>query len=58
MPRVIRPEEHLEIQTSTNLVTWSTTGVTDLSTASLLDGAISTSGGRVGFLRIRSVVGP
>lgn len=58
MSRVIRPDAHLEIQKSLNLVDWSTAGVTDFSTASLLDGGIPIDGNPQGFLRIRAVVNP
>ena len=58
VPRVPRPDASLEVQQSTNLVRWSATGVTDFSTANLLDGGIPIAGGPLGFLRIRAVNTP
>lgn len=55
MPRVFRTDAHLEIQRSTNLVDWGTTGVTDYSTSNFLDGGISTSVSTQGFMRVRGV---
>lgn len=54
MPRVLRPDAHLVIEASGDLVSWTTTGVTDSSTAELLQGRISLSGTQRRFLRIRA----
>jgi subtilisin family serine protease len=58
MPRVLRPDGHLEIQWSSNLVDWTATGVTDFSTSGLLDGAIPAANSPAGFLRVVGVVDP
>ena len=54
MPRVLRPDAHLVLEASSDLVSWTTTGVTDSSTAELLQGRISLSGTPRRFLRIRA----
>jgi subtilisin family serine protease len=58
MPRVLRPDAHLEIQWSPNLANWTTAGVTDFSTPDLLDGGIPTGNSPSGFLRVIGFVGP
>lgn len=54
MPRVLRSDAHLVVEASSDLVSWTTTGVTDSSTAELLQGRISLFGSPRGFLRIRA----
>jgi subtilisin family serine protease len=55
VPRILRPDAHFEIEMSSDLISWTITGVTDYSTpATLLDG-ISLSGAPRGFLRIRAI---
>jgi subtilisin family serine protease len=56
MPRVLRSDAHLVVEASSDLVSWTTTGVTDSSTAELLQGRISLSGSPRGFLRIRAAL--
>ncbi len=50
-----RPDAHFEIETSSDLISWTTTGVTDASTPGALLGGIPTSGAPRGFLRIKAV---
>jgi subtilisin family serine protease len=56
--RVTRADGHFEIETSTDLNTWRTTGITDFSTSSNLLGGIPGSAGSRGFLRIKAVGAP
>lgn len=56
--RVTRADAHFEIETSTDLNTWKTTGITDFSTPSNLLGGIQMSAGSRGFLRIKAVPSP
>lgn len=58
-PRVLRADSHFEIETSTDLVNWSTAGVTDESSPSELIGRvpIPPETGRV-FLRLKAVGTP
>jgi hypothetical protein len=58
VPRVPRPDAHLGIETSTDLITWTSAGVTDFSTVNTLLGGIATSGAPQGFLRIRAFPTP
>ncbi|MFN2508830.1 MAG: hypothetical protein ABR589_08670 [Chthoniobacterales bacterium] len=57
MPRVPRPDGHLEVQSSVNLESWSLDKVDDFSTPNLLDAGIPVVGRR-GFLRIRALPEP
>jgi subtilisin family serine protease len=52
--RALRPDAHLKIETSTDLETWTTTGVADFSTPSNLLGGILLSGQPRAFLRIKA----
>jgi subtilisin family serine protease len=54
MPRLARPDAHLEIQRSTNLVDWSSAGVVDYSTANLLDGGVLVGAQPAEFLRVKA----
>ena len=54
MSRVLRADAHLVVETSADLVTWTTMGVTTARTAENLSGSIPVSGGTRGFLRIRA----
>jgi len=58
VPQTPRPDGHLEIERSTNLVNWTTAGVTDFGSASLLHGGIPVAPDPVGFMRIRAFVSP
>ena len=59
MPRVSRPDAHLEVETSPDLRTWTTLGVNDFSTPETLLGGIPMSGGPPrGFLRIKALPTP
>lgn len=53
--RVLRPDAHFVIETSTDLKTWTTTGVADFSTPSTLLGGILLSGQSRAFLRIKAI---
>lgn len=55
LPRVLRPDAHFEIETSTDLKTWTTAGVADFSTPSTLLGGILLSGQSRAFLRIKAI---
>ena len=55
VPRVLRPDAHFEIEMSTDLITWTTTGVADFSTPSTLLGGVSLSGEPRVFLRIKAI---
>ncbi|MDB6079551.1 MAG: hypothetical protein JWO82_3298 [Akkermansiaceae bacterium] len=57
LPRVARTDAHFQVETSSNLGSWTAVGVTDASTPGQLLGRIPLSGAR-GFLRIRALVGP
>ena len=52
LPRVPRSDAHLVIERSTDLLSWTRTGVTDSSTSTLLRGEAATSGLPSVFLRI------
>jgi subtilisin family serine protease len=54
MPRVVRTDAYLEVQKSTDLVSWTTTGLTDSSTSETLIGTVSLSGLPRVFLRIKA----
>jgi hypothetical protein len=58
VPRVLRPDAHFEVEMSTDLISWTITGVTDFSTPETLMGGISLSGGPRGFMRIRAIPSP
>lgn len=55
LPRVLRPDAHFEIETSTDLKTWTTAGVADFSTPSTLLGGILLSSQPRAFLRIKAI---
>lgn len=55
VPRVLRPDARFEIETSTDMISWTNTGVTDGSTPGTLLGGIPTSGAPRGFLRIKAI---
>ena len=55
LQRVLRPDAHFVIETSTDLKTWTTTGVADFSTPSTLLGGILLSGQSRAFLRIKAI---
>lgn len=57
VPQVVRSDAHYAVETSTDLQTWTTSGVTDASTPLQVIGRIPATGLR-GFLRIRAVTGP
>jgi subtilisin family serine protease len=52
--RVTRADAHLAIEMSADLISWTTTGVTDLSTADTVLGGISLSDSPRSFIRIRA----
>jgi subtilisin family serine protease len=54
MPRIVRADASLEVQTSTDLITWTTTGVMDSSTPDMLIGSVSLTGQPRIFLRIKA----
>ena len=56
--RVTRADGHFEIETSTDLSLWKTSGITDFSTPTNLLGGIPTSSASKGFLRIKAVPSP
>ena len=56
--RVTRTAGHFEIETSTDLTTWRSSGITDFSTPTNLLGGIPTSNSAKGFLRIKAVPSP
>ncbi len=58
VPRLARPEAHFVVETSTDLLSWSTTGVSDFSSASQLLGGIFISNASRGFLRIKPLSTP
>jgi hypothetical protein len=58
VPRILRSDSHLEIETSSDLISWTSTEVTDFSSQSMLLGGISFSGVPKGFLRIKAVTNP
>jgi subtilisin family serine protease len=58
VPQTPRPDGHLEIEQSTNLVNWTAAGVTDFGSTNLLHGGIPVGPNPLGFMRIRAVVGP
>lgn len=58
VPRVLRPDAHFELETSADLTTWTTAGVTDNSTANTQLGGIPLTGSGRGFLRLRAVPSP
>jgi subtilisin family serine protease len=58
VPRVLRPDAHLQVEMSPDLSSWTAVGVTDFSTSGTALGGISLSGGTQGFLRIRAVPSP
>jgi subtilisin family serine protease len=58
VPQTPRPDGHLEIEQSMNLVNWTTSGVTDFGGTNLLHGAIPIGFNPVGFMRIRAVINP
>jgi subtilisin family serine protease len=55
MPRVSRPDAYLEVQSSSDLNTWTIVGITDFSTSGQLLGGIPLSGTGQRFLRIRGM---
>ena len=55
MPRVSRPDAYLELQSSGDLKTWTTVGITDFSTSGQLFGGVPLTGDGPRFLRIRGV---
>jgi subtilisin family serine protease len=56
--RVLRPDARLEIETSSDLIMWRTTGVVDFSVPAQLLGGISLSDAPRGFLRIKAIPSP
>lgn len=58
VPRVLRPDAHLRIETSMDLISWKTAGVTDFSSPEILLGGIPVAGGGAGFLRIGAIPVP
>jgi subtilisin family serine protease len=58
VPRVLRPDAHLRIETSLDLISWETTGITDFSSPETLLGGIPNAGGGAGFLRIGAIPAP
>ncbi len=55
LPRVARPDAHFVIETSTDLLGWTSVGVTDFSTPDTLLGGVALAGTTRVFLRIRAV---
>jgi subtilisin family serine protease len=55
LPRVLRPDAHFEIEMSTDLKTWTTAGIADFSTPSLLLGGILLSGTPRAFMRVKAI---
>lgn len=58
VPRILRPDGYLEIERSSDLISWTSSGVTDSSTPGTLLGGIPTSGAPRGFLRIKAIPVP
>ena len=58
VPRVERPDGYLEIEKSSDLISWTNSGVTDSSTPGTLLGGIPISGAPRGFLRIKAIPVP
>jgi subtilisin family serine protease len=56
VPRVERPDAHLMVQTSTNLSTWTSAGITDFSTTNLFSQGIAVGGAPQRFLRLSASV--
>jgi subtilisin family serine protease len=58
VPRVLRPDAHFRIETSMDLISWETTGITDFSSPETLLGGIPIAGEGAGFLRIGAIPVP
>ncbi len=56
--RVARSDAHLAVETSPDLLSWTTTGITDFSSIDTLLGGISLSGAPRGFVRIQAFPTP
>jgi subtilisin family serine protease len=55
VPRVVRPDAHFEIEMSTDLINWTTKGITYFSTPSTLLGGLPLSDQSRAFMRIRAI---
>lgn len=55
VPRTLRPDAHFEIETSSDLISWTGAGVVDSSTPTTLLGGIPLAGTTRGFLRVRAI---
>ncbi len=58
VPRIVRPDGYFEIEKSSDLISWTNSGVTDYSTSGTLLGGIPISGAARGFLRIKAIPVP
>jgi subtilisin family serine protease len=58
MVRVLRPDAHLELETSGDLKSWTTSGIADFSTSGQLLGGVPLSGDDHRFIRISGVPSP